>query len=184
MFHIGNLGDVASAALARKRPVFHPDLGRFFSDLRAARKWSLRGAASLAKRRGLYALTYQVLYRLESGQTKSPTPEVLRAFAVLHELSYEELVRRLTIARYGVDLQTTRDLPRHGGTGQQRPHEEGEADVPAASRVRELQNRVEQLEAYEAIVRQIRPHLASLITLVGLEGDDAAQKKTRRRRRD
>lgn len=95
---------LASEAVARSRPVFHPGLGKFFSDLRERRGWSLRGAASIAERRKL-GLTYQLMFRLEQGQTKNPDPDVLRDLAQLYTLNYDDLVDQVVTLRYGVSLR-------------------------------------------------------------------------------
>jgi hypothetical protein len=47
--------------------------------------------------------------------------------------------------------------------------QEGGVDAATETRLRELQNRVEELQAYETIVRRIRPRLAEVVALVGQE---------------
>ena len=96
----------------RRRPVYHPELGSFFRELRKSQGWTLRQAGDIAHRRGLTSLSRQVLFRLERGQTKNPEPEVLQALAKLYNFSYSVLVGRLTKARYGLDAYEVR-APKH-----------------------------------------------------------------------
>jgi transcriptional regulator with XRE-family HTH domain len=86
----------------RRRPVFFKDLGEFFVRLREARQWNQSQAADMARRRGLSALTRQVLLRLERGQTKNPEPDVMRAIAALYEVDYRVLVEQFVRVRFGV----------------------------------------------------------------------------------
>ena len=87
----------------RKRPVFLPELGKLFSEHREARGWTLRGAASIAKRRKLNPpLTFQVLFRLEKGQVKNPEPDVLKALSALYNISYGTFAGRFFEQRYGL----------------------------------------------------------------------------------
>lgn len=88
----------------RDRPVFWPQLATFFTNLRVEKRWGQRQAAKIAENRGLTILSRQQLLRLEKGQTKDPDADVLRAVASLYELPYEEVVRRLAVAKYGVNL--------------------------------------------------------------------------------
>lgn len=84
------------------RPVFLPELGQFFQQLREQKGWKQAYAGSLAERRGLSGLSRQVLLRLEAGRTKNPEPNVLRSIATLYQVPYEELLARFWQARYGV----------------------------------------------------------------------------------
>lgn len=108
---------VASSGMGG-RPVFHPEIGQFFTDLREAKGWTQRQAEDIAERRKLAALTRQVLWRLEKGKVKNLDPKVLRALAELYDMSYEGLVERWTAHRYGVAVAlVARDLPGHAGPG-------------------------------------------------------------------
>ena len=89
-----------------KRPVFHPETGRFFTELREQRGWTQRQASLIAERQGLEALTRQVLWRLEQGKTKNIEPEVLRAIGVLYKIRYEELAACWMEFRYGVSAES------------------------------------------------------------------------------
>lgn len=84
----------------RKRPVFLPACGRFLEELRVAKGWSLRQAASIARRQRLDPLNYQVLFRLEKGQTKKPSAATLKALADLYEVDYQDVVDRFTAESY------------------------------------------------------------------------------------
>lgn len=100
----GAVRPLPSGYMPESRPVFHPEIGKFFSDLREAKGWTQRQAEDIAERRKLSALTRQVLWRLEKGKTKNIEPTVLRAIADLYEMPYGDLVQRWTLHRYGVDL--------------------------------------------------------------------------------
>ena len=78
---------VASTQMG-SRPVFHEEIGQFFTELREAKVWTQRQAEDIAERRKLVALTRQVLWRLEKGRVKNLDPKVLRALANLYEMSY------------------------------------------------------------------------------------------------
>ena len=116
------LAGLDSVPVPRDRPVFHPELGKFFENLREARGWTLRGTASIAHRRGI-RISYQVLFRLEAGQVKNPEPAVLKAVADLYELEYSDLVSRFVGVRYGsvVTSPVTRSDQRSGAPSGGRP---------------------------------------------------------------
>lgn len=174
--HLDGIAVLASAEV-RRRPIYFKQLGEYLVAERERRQWQQAQAAELAQRRGLTALTRQVLLRLENGQTKSPDPKALRAVADLYGLDYSDLVARMMSERYGAPS----DLPRHGRTGQQDSHlPEGESNGPAQTRTRELEDR---LAAHEAIFRQLRTALATAVALLGEESDQAAANTTGRRRR-
>ena len=99
---------LASAEVARERPVRFRGLGDFFLHLRAARGWNQSDPARFAAQKGIGGFTRQMWLRLERGQTKDPDPGVLRSVAQLYELPYEELIRRVVSAKYGVDLTPER----------------------------------------------------------------------------
>lgn len=89
-----------------KRPIFHPELGAFLRDLRETKYASLRQAEFYAEQRGFKRLKRGVLAALETGATKNPDPGVLREFAALCGLAYEDLVTRMVVAQYQVALPT------------------------------------------------------------------------------
>jgi transcriptional regulator with XRE-family HTH domain len=167
-----------SELLARQRPVFLPGIGNQISDLRKARGWTIRGAASIAARQKLNPpLTYQVLFRLENGQTKSPDPEVLRALADLYRLDYIDLVGRVMTERYSV----ARDLLRHGGTGQTGSHQPGGVNVPAETRLRELLDRAEQeRDVYKKILARAGELTGELADVLRSQGGPPASPQTSR----
>lgn len=123
-------GGVRIADVPRVRPVFYPELGAFFTELRTNRAWTMRQTAALADRKGLNALTRQVLFRLEKGQIKNPEPDVLQAVAQLYDVPYPELVTRFVSRRYGIDLASNKnpshfDLPWHADSVSSAPQREG-----------------------------------------------------------
>lgn len=154
----------------RQRPVYFKELGAFLTTERERRQWQQAETADMAQRRGLKALTRQVLLRLENGQTKSPDPKALRAIATLYDLEYAQLVARMMTERYGVGV----DLSRHSRGVQTDSHPlEGESDGPAETRVRELEARISELGqdlvVYKSIVRRVRPLLIDALAAVGAE---------------
>lgn len=90
-----------------ERPVFHSDLGTHLVRLREARGYGQRQAADIAARKGLEALSHQVIHRLEHGKVKHPDPEVLRQVAALYEVDYEDLARRFFSALYGISWEVS-----------------------------------------------------------------------------
>jgi transcriptional regulator with XRE-family HTH domain len=114
--------------MPRNRPVHHGALGAYFVSLRNAKGWAQRHAAELAQRKGLAALSRQVLLRLERGQIKNPEPAVLRAASVLYGVPYEEIVQRFVALRFSVEVPS--DLVRQGGATVS-TSERG-SDVPAS----------------------------------------------------
>lgn len=93
-----------------KRPVFHPNLGAFFSALRVQRRLGFRQAVTIAQAKGLTALTKQALFGLEHGLTKNPDPDVLRAVAELYDVDYPWVVANFVGHRYGLSSTTSLDL--------------------------------------------------------------------------
>jgi len=138
-----------------KRPVFHADLGRFFTQLRTARGLkSQRQAALVAKNRKL-PVSYQVLQRLEAGRTKTPEPELLRALSALYDVPYEEIVRQW-VARH---FETESDLIRPDRD------QESAHDTVAADR-RELHTLRQQVAQYKEEAGKVHAIAESLIDAV------------------
>lgn len=83
----------------RERPTFHAEFGEYVRGLRVRLndahpgRWTLRGAADLAHRRGLASLTRQILFRLEQGQTRHPDANVLMEVADLYGVPYDATPR-------------------------------------------------------------------------------------------
>jgi transcriptional regulator with XRE-family HTH domain len=89
--------------VAKKRPVFHPELAEFFRELREKRAGlGFRQVVKLAQERGLTAITHETLRGLEKGTTENPKSEVLRAAAAFYKIPYEELASRFIEANYGI----------------------------------------------------------------------------------
>lgn len=153
--------------VARRRPVFLKELGGFLEQLREDREWTLRGAASMAARRKLTPVTYQVLFRLEKGQTKNPKPEVLKAVADLYGIPYETLVGHFSEQRYGIGnaplLHATNSdaMPPPGGLVDDRS--------PSARRLAELERRLAEYESAFASLREVTKRLVE-IAAIGKEG--------------
>src|SRR6185503_14598728 len=129
------------------------------------------------------ALTRQVLLRLETGQTKNPEPQVLKAIAALYDLDYSDVVQRFVSARYGA----ARDLPFHASTGQTDSHlREGESNVPAETRIRQLLNRAEKAEQerdfYKAVVTNAGELATKLSATLRTKGVAGPRRKTTRGR--
>jgi transcriptional regulator with XRE-family HTH domain len=74
-----------------QRPVFHAELGAYFTELRNGKGWTQRQAADLAARRKLSSITYNALWKLEAGQTKYIPADVLRALSALYDVPYETI---------------------------------------------------------------------------------------------
>lgn len=104
------------SATVSARPVFHEELGSFFVGLSTKRGWDQSQAAKIAARRGLSALTRQVIIRLERGKTKNPEPNVLRALAELYERPYDELVGLFVEVRFGLKVNQEKAKPDQGKT--------------------------------------------------------------------
>lgn len=167
--------DLRSAQVAAKRPIFHAELGAMLIELRTRKGLSVQEAVNFSKAKHPKALTWNRLTRLESGKTKHPDAEALKALADIYGLDYAELASRYITANYG------RDLLRHGGTGQIDSHlAKGESDGPAQTRIRELEDR---LAAHEAIFKRLRTELATAVALLGEEGNQATGTTARRRGR-
>lgn len=174
------LGCLGLVAKPRKRPVFHKALGEMLLQLRTARGWSVQEAVNYSQPQHANVLTWNILTRIESGKTKHPDSEALRALSDLYKISYTELATAFVSANYG------RDLFRHGSTGQQDSHhEEGESDVPAsARRIADLER---QLADYETRLREMQDVASRLVKLAALgsrEEREAARVEPRRSRRD
>lgn len=85
-----------------RKPV-HPSLGKYFTALRLGRKWKQAQAANMAVRRGI-SLSYQALRGLESGETRNPSPDVLKAVAKLYERPYAEVVAEVVKHAFDIDF--------------------------------------------------------------------------------
>lgn len=85
-----------------KRPVFYPELGKYFRQLREARAIGQRQAASFVTRRGLADFSSSAITWLESGRTKNPSPDLLRALSKLYDVPYEEMVAKVVQYAYGL----------------------------------------------------------------------------------
>ena len=144
-----------------KRPVFHPEIGKFFADMRAAKGWSQRQAADIAKRRKIPHITSNVLWRLEGGKIKHPDAEVLQSIAALYELPYRDIAAWFVELQYGVAL---RDLPGHA-TDPQSGASTGAPDVPAS--VRRIAELEEKIAAYEDAFKDMQSALEGLVSIAG-----------------
>jgi transcriptional regulator with XRE-family HTH domain len=159
------------------RPVFHEQIGQFFTSLREEKGWTQRQAADIARRRRL-RLSKNVLWRLETGKVKNPEPDVLRAVAALYEKPYEDIAGRIIAQRYGFVIESG-DLVRPG-TEAGSETSPGGADVPAsARRIAELES---ELEGYKARWGEMQTLAKSLFQLAvrGKEGRAAARAAARR----
>jgi hypothetical protein len=112
--------------------------------------------------------------KLEQGRV--PNWPMLYAISRAFNVPMEEITAQLTSA-----LGFSRDLIRHSSTTPSHGPEGGAADGTATARIRQLEARLEQLQTYEAIVRQVRPLLQSALVAIGEESGHARTKKTSRR---
>jgi len=180
--HIANHAAVTIGSEMASRPVFHEDLGLFFRDLREARGWSQRQAATIAKNRRITGVSYQVLQRLEAGRTKNPEPELLRALSKLYEVPYETLVGRWVERRFGAG---GRDLIRQTGDQQSGASPTGGSpDESATTRIRELEDRLREREEATREMHSAVEQLwqLSLDLLAPGEDQTARKRKTSGRR--
>lgn len=171
----------------RERPVFHADLGAFLRATREAKrqhpgdkKWSLRGAADIAERKHMSELSYQVLFRLEHGQVRHLTREVLVALSELYGLSYRDLLDRYLASEYGREAQS-RDLssPADAVTS---PHTKGASrvDIAASRQIADLQS---ELDRYKQLADHAQTAALSLAEgLAALDQGARARKPQRKLR--
>lgn len=124
------------------------------------------------------------LFQYEAGTVWAPDAGVMWGLAQIYGVGLTELVDLLRANRTNpsAEPQEWRDLISHGRTGKKAPRQPGESDDPAATRIRELENRVEELEVYETIVRNLRPIIRDAITTLGDEDARPAVKKATGRR--
>lgn len=99
-------GQVGSAEMPQKRPIFHAKIGADLHRCRGTR--SIKQVLLLAERKHL-TLTENTLRALEEGRTQWPDVHVLRAVAGIYGLDYEPLAWRFVEANYGVSPEV--ELP-------------------------------------------------------------------------
>jgi transcriptional regulator with XRE-family HTH domain len=112
----------------RDRPTYYKDFAAFLVELRTARKWRQSRAVAEAHRKGLTAITRQILIRMEKGQVKDPDVEVLRQLAVLYKQDEHAVLQRLLLEKYSDLVRHAEGLPSTSSTAQT-PHLEGTADA-------------------------------------------------------
>ena len=119
-----------------------------------------------------------VVSKWESDKQR-PTIDILPALATLLAISINEMF-------VGVDPTydaVSRDLSGHTGTRSSTLHPGGVgADDSTATRVRELEARVQQLEHYELFYKRLKPLLVEGATALGVEDDSAEGTPPTRRR--
>ena len=91
------------------RPIFYPELSKFFTRLRETHDYSQRQLADLAERRGL-DLTYNTIRGLERGGTKHIEQASLRALAKIYSVPYEVIAAEVIQHIYGLSVSA------NGGT--------------------------------------------------------------------
>lgn len=169
------VGWLLAVARTSKRPVFHKELGQRLVALRNKRGWSVQEAVNYSQRTHPRVLTWNRLTRLESGKTKHPDAEALRAVADLYDLDYRRLATDFIAANYGSDLIRHDDaelspLPAIS---------KGEvADDATAARIRQLEGDLEELAVYKSIVETVRPLLIEALDAVGREGGEIRKAAT------
>ena len=87
------------------RSLYHPELGQYFRALRESRGWSQRSRALLAARKRHLPIEATPLSWLETGRTKNPDPELLRALATLYGVPFTEVAREVIRHTYAIDPQ-------------------------------------------------------------------------------
>ena len=87
------------------RNLYHPELGQYFRALRESRGWSQRSRALLAARKRHLPIEATPLSWLETGRTKNPDPELLRALATLYGVPFAEVAREVIRHTYAIDPQ-------------------------------------------------------------------------------
>jgi hypothetical protein len=96
-----------------KRPVFHPELGKFFRGLRETNTaWGQRQAARIAAGKKFRVLNANSLGALERGAIKNPEPELLQEVAALYGVAYSEVAGQFLAHRYQIKI-SGRDLIDH-----------------------------------------------------------------------
>jgi transcriptional regulator with XRE-family HTH domain len=170
-----------SVAKSPKRPVFHPELGQKLADLRDARGWSVQEAVNYSQAKHPKVLTWNRLTRLESGKTKHPDADALRAVAEIYGLDYHQLASAYIAANYGAGLvgRTDADLVRHDDQVQQAPRaQEGEPDAQIAARVQQ-----DRKVRHAKFAKEIRAAIARLgdVAAALVEDREIARPAPRRR---
>lgn len=156
----------AVASSTRARPVFHRELGETLKRLREKEGWSVQQAIIRAKAKHHTALTANRLRWIEEGKTKFPDADVLSAIAEIYGIAYVGLAASFVSANYGRDL-LGHSPPVQSGS---HPHQ-GESDGPAQTRIRELQDRVDQLERLVPEIEDV------LVKLANVAGDSVVVRK-------
>lgn len=170
------LRSVSGVAKSHKRPTFHRELGQMLAKHRTDRGWSVQEAVNYSRPKHQKALTWNRLTRLESGKTKHPDSEALRALADLYELDYSGLARSFVSANYGSDL-----LGQVGDQSSFFPPREGETDGPTQTRIQQ-----ERRLRDAAFAKEIRAAIHRLTDIATALVEDRAvgTRKARGRRRD
>lgn len=178
----------------RVRPVFHAEFGAYLKEVRESKArseagratWTLRGVAERAHRRGFTALSRQILFRLEQGQTRHPDAEVLLEVAELYGLAYADLVDRYLASEYGLH-SVQRDLSGHAIAANSTPTQEEAVAAKLAAATRHIEQLEERLAEYRAIADETQAIAARLLRLSSRDHEVApartAQSEGRRRAR-
>ncbi|MDP2320714.1 MAG: helix-turn-helix transcriptional regulator [Acidobacteriota bacterium] len=169
--------------MAEKRPVFHRDLGLFFTALREAKGWKQAQAADVAARRRI-AVSYQTIRGIEEGKTKNADPEALRAIAKLYDHPYELIAAEVFRARYGVQAVGSDLIWQSVEEGSGLPTHTGDpAHDPASARILELERLVREQEIALGKVQDVASQLVQ-IAKVGAKVPAAAAGGPSRGRRN
>jgi transcriptional regulator with XRE-family HTH domain len=110
MIPSGNIFTSAAveSGYVRDRPNYYKDLAAFLVGLRTAKKWNQSRAVSEANRKGLTAITRQILLRMEKGQIKDPDVEVLQQLAQLYGQDERVILNSLLREKYRVEIDLLR----------------------------------------------------------------------------
>jgi transcriptional regulator with XRE-family HTH domain len=153
MFPSGNNSSASAVKYGgvRDRPNYYKDLAAFLVGLRTARKWNQSRAVKEAHRKGLTAITRQILLRMENGQVKDPDVEVLQQLARLYGQDERVILNSLLREKYRVEI----DLLRQPSA------------VPSGETTDALHVQIAQLQArYDTLLREFSDIAATVFDTI------------------
>lgn len=143
--------------------------GAWLREKRLAAKLASQPRAEIrARAQGLKLINQGKLSHIERGMNGNPDPAFLSQLADLYHLNYVDVVAQWMRVRYRVVNDADSVLVGRGRMRQQTAHHEGESNVPATARIRELEDR---LRMYEAIVSHSNKLASELVTITSGRGE-------------